>query len=150
MRRILFFAICALMLMQAPLRASDYRIIKVLPHRLDQKGREALSPSLFERNAYQVFLREHPKQVTALRFNVQWKGKVASTAKLKIEARGAIGNVIHTITLEKPARKTGWFSNWTDLTLAGDDYKKFGSLIAWRATLYDGDLKLGEQQSFLW
>ena len=35
------------------------KIVKVLPFFLDQQGRDAVSPSLFDRDAYQAFLREH-------------------------------------------------------------------------------------------
>jgi hypothetical protein len=34
--------------------------------------------------------------------------------------------------------------------MAGDDYKKFGNVVAWRVTLWADDRMLGEQESFLW
>ena len=48
--------------------AASAKIIKVLPHLLDRDGRHTLSPSLYERDAYQAILRAHPIQRSALRF----------------------------------------------------------------------------------
>ena len=36
------------------------------------------------------------------------------------------------------------------IKLEGEEYKKFGELVAWRVTLWDGDKQVGEQKSFLW
>jgi len=36
------------------------------------------------------------------------------------------------------------------VALTGDDYKKFGELLAWRVTVWDGTTQLAEQKSFLW
>jgi len=41
------------------------RIIKTLPLLLDTKGQAAISPSLFDRDAYQAYLREHTNEVSA-------------------------------------------------------------------------------------
>ena len=48
------------------------RIVKVLPLFLDAQGRDATSPSLFDRDAYQFFLRDHASQISAIRYDVQW------------------------------------------------------------------------------
>jgi hypothetical protein len=44
----------------------------------------------------------------------------------------------------------GTFSQWTNFMLGGDDYKKFGAVVAWRVTLWRGGVQMGEQKSFLW
>jgi hypothetical protein len=44
----------------------------------------------------------------------------------------------------------GTFSRWTQFLMTGDEYKKFGMVVAWRATLWNGDTLLSEQKSFLW
>jgi len=44
----------------------------------------------------------------------------------------------------------GIFRKWTPLKLDGDEFKNFGSVVAWRATIWNGDQLLGEQKSFLW
>jgi len=32
----------------------------------------------------------------------------------------------------------------------GEEYQKFGELVAWRVTLWDGDTVIGQEKSFLW
>ena len=70
--------------------------------------------------------------------------------RLKIEMRGVKGNAMHTVTLEKPAVKNGWLSNWAEVRLTGRDYADFGEMVAWRASLWDGPRELSAQQSYLW
>jgi len=36
------------------------------------------------------------------------------------------------------------------IVMTGEEYKKFGELSAWRASLWDGDKPIAEQASFLW
>ena len=37
----------------------------------------AKSPSLFDRDAYQAYLREHTNEVSAMRFDIQWQAAKA-------------------------------------------------------------------------
>lgn len=133
--------------------AATGRVTKVLPHFLDLKGRHALSPSLYDRDAYQARLRQHPEQRSALRFDVLWRAKgVQSKLKLRAELRGtAYGNLPRQTTLETEldARLAGR-NRWSALLLAGEAYKTFGEVTAWRVTLWDGEQLVGEQKSFLW
>lgn len=136
-----------------PARAATGRIVKVLPAYLDTKGRNSISPSLYDRDAYQVRLRENPGLRSGMRFYVRWKGKGPSAGPLKVrlELRGiAEGNLPRQLVLEQSVPPTGWLGRWTGLTLAGAEYKEFGHVTAWRATLWQGDLLLSEQKSFLW
>ena len=66
------------------------RVVKVLPFFLDLKGQAALSPSQYDRDAYQAYLRRHTNQRSAIRFDVLWKTSHAGDAKLKlqVELRG--------------------------------------------------------------
>lgn len=128
------------------------RIVKVLAFLLDQEGRDSTSPSLFDRDAYQFRLRQHAEEVSALRYDVLWSGASPSPAKftLRLELRGVgESGVPHLKNLEAEV-VPGNRQQWTNLTLGGDDLKKFGSVVAWRATLWDGAEMLGEQKSFLW
>jgi len=128
------------------------RVVKVLPLFLDRKGQAAISPSLFDRDAYQFQLRQHTNEISAIRFDVLWKAAKAGSAKLKlrVELRGvSAGGLPRQETLEQ-AVTPGFFSHWTPLTLAGTDYQNFGELVAWHTTLWSGDQLLGEQKSFLW
>jgi hypothetical protein len=128
------------------------RIVKVLPLFLDLKGRDAVTPSLFDRDAYQVFLRAHTNQVSAVRFDFLWQvqNPSAEKYKLRVELRGVGegGRPTQTTVEQEAARH--WLRHWDSVTLGGAEYKSFGSLIAWRATLWRGDELLAEQKSFLW
>ena len=100
-------------------QAATGRVIKVLPQFLDLKGRNSLTPSLYERDLYQAFLREHTNQCSGMRFNVQWKakGQPAAPLKLRVELRGvARGDFPKQLVLEKPVEPGGWFSHWTEIT----------------------------------
>jgi hypothetical protein len=128
------------------------RVLKVLPLFLDRQGRDALSPSLYDRDAYQVYLRQHTNEISAVRFDVLWKAANAKTAKLKlrVEARGAgSGSLPCQKVLEQPVTP-GYFRRWNSLTLTGADYNDFRNLVAWRVTLWSDDRLLDEQKSFLW
>ena len=133
--------------------AASGRVLKVLPHFLDLKGRHTLSPSLFDRDAYQAQLRQHPEQRSGVRFDVQWKGlgDADKPLKLRVELRGmAKGELPRTKVLEQDVTSRSNWSRWSGLTLAGEAYKQFGDVTAWRVTLLEGDHVLSEQQSFLW
>jgi cobalamin-dependent methionine synthase I len=154
MRRLSFcLTILCLLTLTAPAFAvADAEVIKVLPQFLDTNGLSSLSPSLYERDAYQAWLRKHPAERSGLQLAVQWKaaGVDWSQVKLRAELRGVTGNTVTNITLEMPVQKTGLFSSWTELKLVGADFKKLGELAAWRVTLWEGDKQLAEMQSFLW
>jgi hypothetical protein len=132
--------------------AEPARIIKVLPHFLDLKGRASLNPSLFDRDAYQAELRGASEKRSALRFDVQWKAPYYAYdgLRLRIEAKGGKGKEPKLITLEEPVTPTTLTSRWTAVTLSGEDYQNFGELISWRAMLLDGTNVVAEQKSFLW
>ena len=62
----------------------------------------------------------------------------------------AHGDFPKQLQLEKPVEPGGWFGHWTEINLLGQEYKSFGQITAWRVTLLEGSLVLGEQKSFLW
>jgi hypothetical protein len=126
-------------------------VIKVLPQYVDLQGRASLSPSLYERDAYQALLQQHPDQRGGLRFMVQWKAPHSDSLKLRVEAHGTVeGKTVKTLTLEQPVERHGWFSQWTPLVASAEQFKELGTLTSWHVTLWDGDTLLGEQKSFLW
>jgi len=128
------------------------RVIKLLPFLLDQQGRDSTSPSLFDRDAYQAHLRGHTNEVSGVRFDVQWKAVKATAEKLKVrvEVRGVGEGGTPRLKTFEAGVAAGFFSKWTTFTLAGGDFKDFGAVVAWRATLWNGQQLLGEQKSFLW
>jgi hypothetical protein len=132
--------------------AASGRILKVLPHYLDREGRVALSPSLFERDAYQAQLRQHREQCSGLRFDVHWKARQAASAELmlRLELLTTKTTKDRPLVLEGPAKaRTAW-RRWTSLSLTGSAFHEAGDLIAWRVTLWHGHQLLAEQKSFLW
>lgn len=131
--------------------AATGRIIKTLPHLLDSKGRNTVHPSLFARDAYQVELKAHPERCAGMRFDVQWKAHALKNPEVtvKLELRGANSTGLETTTLTA-LDKPGFFNKWTGLAIRGDDFKKLGSVRAWRITLWDGSEQIAEQKSFLW
>ena len=145
------FIFCFL-LIGASAWAEEGRVLKVLPQLIDKEGRHALSPSLYERDAYQFILRRSPSKQAALRLAVQWKAKNVDSSKLKLRAemRGLIGDEMHSLTVEEPVKKPGYFSNWSEIKIEGDKFHAFGQLVAWRVTLLEGDKQLSQMQSFLW
>ena len=152
-RLLLIATFCWFVSTAIPVAAATGRVIKVLPQFLDKEGRHALSPSLYERDAYQAYLRKHPEEQSGMRFAIQWKshGGVYSPLKLRVEIRGSVkdGLPTHTV-LETEVKPGGWFSHWASLSLTGDTWEKSGQVTAWRATLWEGDELLSEQKSFLW
>lgn len=130
--------------------AADPRIIKVLPQLIDLQGRNSVSPSLYERDAYQEMLRKNPEKRSGISFVVQWTAKHSQELILRIEMRGVRDNAVRIEKLAVPVKKTGFFSKWTSVVLNGPAYKNFGELAAWRATLWDGNRQVAEQKSFLW
>ena len=133
--------------------AATGRIVKVLPQFLDDKGRSSLSPSLYERDAYQAVLRLHPEKRAGLRFNVQWKtkGPAWEHVTLRLQLRGtAVRQLPKELVLDQQVATTGHASHWTGITLTPAQYKELGAVTAWRATLWEGKQMLGEQKSFLW
>jgi hypothetical protein len=146
------FALLGFLLSTAAVLAAEGRVCKVLPQFLDKKGRQSLSPSLYERDAYQAWLRKHPQLRTSLRVEVLWKARGVDweKTKLRAELRGLLTNSLQTVTLEEPVKKSGFLGSWAEFNITGDEFKKFGELVAWRVTLWEGDRQLSEQESFLW
>ena len=145
---VLLMLLCGL-----PSGAAETRILKVLPLYLDSEGRHALSPSLFERDAYQDKLRRRPELQAGLKLEVQFQAAAPSSStnlQLKVELRtNQAGKPVET-PLTAAVQPTGLVARWQSLRIDGEKFKTLGSLLAWRATLWDGDRQVAEAKSFLW
>jgi hypothetical protein len=130
--------------------SSSPKVLKVLPHFLDLEGRIALDPSLFERDAYQAYLRAHPIERNGLQFDILWRAPDTGRLKLLVELRGAVSNHVTSARLELPLHTGGARGHWSKTALTSGDYARFGALTAWRVTLWNGDSLLADQKSFLW
>ncbi|MCF7668923.1 MAG: hypothetical protein K9N48_04005 [Verrucomicrobia bacterium] len=150
--------ISALLLAVAVLSAASGQdgttgIIKVLPHLLDLEGNNALSPSLFERDAYQAYLREHSEECSTIRFDVQWKQTEETVSKkltLRLELRGNKLGFDKPVVTETKVTPPGWFSKWSSLTLDEKVFEDLGGIMAWRVRIIDGERVLAEKHSFMW
>lgn len=131
-------------------QAGPARIVKVLPHFLDQDGRASRTPSLYDRDAYQAFLRRNPSQCAGLRFDVQWRPGPPASGQLKLRVEFLGSKTARARTVEQPVRRNHWYHRWSAVDLDPEAFQQLGELIAWRATLWDGDRLLAEQKSFLW
>ena len=132
------------------LHAAEAHILKVLPQYMDKKGRTALSPSLFDRDAYQSKLRRNPELASSLIYRVNWKGSSADaklTLRVEVRTGGAQGKVLVS---EQPVTPPKWGSRWTDLGFTGDDFTAVREAVAWRVTLVEAGKTVAEQKSFLW
>jgi len=128
------------------------QVVKVLPLLLNRGGHDALSPSLFDRDAYQFYLRQHTNEIAGIRYDVLWRasGTAGSAVKVKVELRAVGPDGSPRLQTLEGAVTPGHYRHWTELPLTGDAYLKLGSIVAWRATLWSGDQLLATQQSFLW
>lgn len=151
-RAFILLALIGCLAFVLPASAATGKVVKVLPHLLDLKGRHTKSPSLFDRDAYQAWLRQHPGERSGIRYDVQWRARdVTKTLKLRAELRGiAQGNLPREKTVELELTPAKGTARWDSLVVTGEDYKALGEVTAWRVTLWDGDQLVGEQKSFLW
>lgn len=133
-----------------PAHAGSSRILKVLPHLLDAQGRHSPAPSLYERDAHQASLRRNPDLVHGLRFDIQYRatGYYFNPLRLRLEVRGSKDPKV--TRFEQSVRPRKLFSHWTRIALDRDAYLRLGEVVAWQATLWDGDRLVAEHRSFLW
>ena len=127
-------------------------ILKVLPHLLDTEGRAAVAPSLFQRDAYQAYLRQHPEKVSTLRYDVHCRvaGRSAEAVTLRLSLRTAQRGEGAPLVLEIPVKR-GWFGRtWQSVTVDPAAYRAAGDVLAWRAELLAGSTVIASQNSFLW
>lgn len=150
-------AFCAFFAAEPSLEAADRvapKIVKVLPHFLDKEGRKSLSPSLYERDAYQAVLRKDRALCSALRYDIQWRatglGKSKEALKLRLELRTTKGSTSDTTTFEQEVQPRGWGSRWTAVMVEGKAFEDLGEVTAWRASLIRNGESVAHQQSFLW
>ncbi len=147
-----FRSLIAVLLLSAVVSfAGDVRVIKVLPELIDKKGRTALSPSLFDRDAYQHHLRLNPNEVTALRFEIQYKAKgIQGPLLLRLEIRGSQTELGKREVFETEVPAGARFSKWGRVQFDRATSDAMGSVVAWRASLVKDGTILAKQESFLW
>lgn len=141
--------------------AADAKVRKVLPSFIDLEGRASLHPSLYERDAYQAYLRKNPELVGGMRFDVHWSAPVdkSQPLELRLELRGATlrTNAVpsgvpqtNAVTLTNAVTPPRFGARWTRVTLSPETLRQVGDVTAWKATLLRGGAELASTQSFLW
>ena|SRR5687768_9554672 len=131
--------------------AAEARVIKVLTHLVDAQGRNALAPSLYERDAYQLHLRSTPALIAGMRFDVQFKAdRNKGPVLMRIEARGSKSGLGRAQVFEKEVLPARLFSTWGQIALDKAATESLGTVVAWRTTIWRNGELLAEQESFLW
>ena len=129
----------------------EARVIKVLPQLLDKQGRNAINPSLFDRDAYQMHLRLNTNEVSAIRFEVQYKAKgIEGPLLLRLEIRGGKTELGKREVFETEVAAGGHFSKWGRIQFDRATSERIGRLVAWRASLVKDGEVIATQESFLW
>ncbi|HMO64343.1 MAG TPA: hypothetical protein PKE47_03810, partial [Verrucomicrobiota bacterium] len=133
-----------------PACAGGPRIVKVLPLLLDEQGRSAPDPSLFERDAYQAELRAAPERVSGVRFEVLTRRVPRGRpVTVRLALRGGAAAEAQVVEVPWAGRGAG-VGRWTKVFITGDDYRRLGRVVAWRASLHDEAGELAHASSFLW
>jgi hypothetical protein len=133
-----------------PVEAAGSKIKKVLIHFIDREGRHTDAPSLYERDAYQAYLRSHKDHRSGLQAAINWRGLLKHSLTLRIQMRGMKDDKETKAEVSQTIIPHSGWARWDKLTLRGEEYEKFGELIAWRVTVWDGEQLLAEQNSYLW
>lgn len=132
------------------LLGAEARVVKVLPHLVDHQGRHTLSPSLYERDAYQAELRDHPEKRAGLQYEVLWKasGRISGPLSLRLELKGAQSG--NPEVVEVPVKRGLLGRRWSRVVVPADQFSRLGTVTAWKATLLESGKTLAESRSFLW
>jgi hypothetical protein len=126
------------------------RVQKVLIHYLDAAGRHTLSPSLYERDAYQAKLRKDPSLCSGLRFEIQWKTSAPASAPLQLRLEIRSSKDPQLMTINETVHRRPWYDRWTRVSLDKAAMDRLGEVVAWRVSLWDGERMVADQRSFLW
>lgn len=122
-------------------------------HYLDKNGRHAISPSLYDRDAYQAWLRSHRDKIDGICFDVLWNAKrCAKEMELVVELVTTVNPKVDPLVIRKkilPPR-LGFLGKWTRIELKGEDFVKEGDILAWRVMIIADGQPIAEERSFLW
>jgi len=143
---------CGLLLGLTACSTGGGKVVKVLPHWLDDQGRHALSASLYKRDSYQAQLRDHPDQRHGLRYDIHWRAPRTGHPdyRLRLELRTEETPDDQPLVIEQAVKPPLPWGRWTGLSLTDEAFAQAGEIIAWRVSLWNRDQLLSEVKSFLW
>lgn len=146
------FMFIGLLVLPTESALAEGKIYKVLPHLLDLKGKHTSSPSLFERDAYQEFLKENPSLISGIGFDIHWKCPSGHERDLNIvmEIRGSKNYQASPTRKIIKAKAKKYFKTWSRITLSNKEMESIGKIVAWKVSLMEGNETLTEHFSFLW
>lgn len=149
--RLFPYILMALFVVGGVSQAAEQRVIKVLPHFMDQEGRHATTPNLFERDAYQAWLRANPEEQSGIRYDIQWQSFISGEYVMKLELLGRVSEgVPKTKKVERTLVVKNSRRHWDVIKFEGKEFKDFGQIVAWRVSIWQGKDLLTKKQSFLW
>lgn len=145
------------------LPAAGRHLKKVLFFWLDKDGQYSQHPSMFERDAYQAYLRENPEEIHGLKVAILLsgsKGKLESS-ELELKIQGPPGPEIKEpleFRLELADQVDRKLRRWVYWDIdpvnaeASDGSLKLlpEAIVSWRLTLLDEDQPVDRLQSYLW
>ena len=138
---------------------------KVLFFWLDEKGQYAQHPSMFERDAYQAYLRENPEEIHGLKVATLLAGTRSKLANgelvLKIKGPPSLTPVEDTVyrldLSDKQDRRLRRWVYWEvdpvsedESTSAAEDKMSPDKIVAWQLTLLLDGVAVDRVQSYLW
>lgn len=128
-------------------------VLKVNRTLLDEKGYETdVVGDLKGEAAYQYVLRHEPRRQTGARFHIKWKApRKTDQLRLVLDLQGL--NASNESTRDSISRsfpdRDDW-AEWTTIDVTGAQFKKLGTIMAWRVTIHSGDRIMAELPSANW
>ena len=144
-----FLASCAT---QNTVSRGGFSILKVNRTLLDRDGYETdVVGDLKGEASYQYSLRHEPHRQTGARFHINLKApRGASRVRLVLDVRGlTAANETARDTLSQSYSDIDG-AEWTTIDITGSQFKRLGSIMAWRVMIYAGDRVMAELPSANW
>lgn len=145
------------------LPAAGRHLKKVLFFWLDEDGQYSQHPSMFERDAYQAYLRDNPEEIHGLKVAVLLSGSSGKleSSSLELKIQGPPGPEIKEpleFRLELADKLDRKLRRWVYWDIdpvnaeASDEALKLlpESIVSWRLTLLDEGQPVDRLQSYLW
>lgn len=130
-----------------------YAVLKVNRNLYDQFGYETeLVGDLKGEAVYQYELRHAPDKQFGCRFHIKWKApRGTAQARLVLDVRGLNKNnetVLDQFTVTRSLVED--WAEWSTIDINGPQFKRLGTIMAWRVSIYNRDRVMAELPSGNW